>query len=118
MTRPILRRQKGAGTKFRKSDFYIVWQGKRKLDLFAERDEAVHAAYRRLVSRPYAMSSLKELEPYVDDALHVFLGKMKSMAGQSVDMGYWFQLFAFGRILSKLLGPVILIKRAVGEILS
>lgn len=28
----------GAGTKFRKSDWYSVWQGHRKFDLFAERD--------------------------------------------------------------------------------
>ncbi|KAF6802045.1 cytochrome P450 oxidoreductase [Colletotrichum sojae] len=85
----------GAGSKFRKSDWYSVWQGRRKFDLFAERDDGIHAAQRRLVTRPYAMSSLKELEPYVDSAIHFFLNKMDSMVGRTVDMGKWVQLYAF-----------------------
>ncbi|KAL0936767.1 cytochrome P450 oxidoreductase [Colletotrichum truncatum] len=85
----------GAGSKFRKSDWYSVWQGRRKFDLFAERNEAIHAAQRRLVSRPYAMSTLKELEPYVDNAIVVLFDKLKYMVGQTVDMGTWAQLYAF-----------------------
>ncbi|KAK4233361.1 hypothetical protein C8A03DRAFT_19556 [Achaetomium macrosporum] len=92
---PAIKTIYGAGSKFRKSSWYSVWQGRRKLDLFAERDEGVHAAQRRLVNRPYAMSSLKELEPYVDNAVLVFLNKLGDMAGQVVDLGNWFQLFAF-----------------------
>ena len=42
------------------------------------------------------MDSLKDLEKYVDDAVEVFLAKMKEMQGQSVNMGLWAQLFAFG----------------------
>ncbi|KAF5517410.1 Cytochrome P450 monooxygenase gsfF [Colletotrichum aenigma] len=85
----------GAGSKFRKSDWYSVWQGRRKFDLFPERDDAIHAAQRRLVSRPYAMSTLKELEPYVDSAIHVLFDKLNEMVGQTVDMGNWVQLYAF-----------------------
>nr|POE72188.1 cytochrome p450 monooxygenase gsff [Quercus suber] len=86
----------GAGTKFRKSDWYSVWQGHRKFDLFAERDERVHSEQRRLVSRIYAMDSLKNLEPYVDSAVTVFLDQMTQRAGDVIDMGNWVQLFAFG----------------------
>ncbi len=39
----------GAGARFRKSDWYSVWQGHRKFDLFAEQDEKPHASQRRLV---------------------------------------------------------------------
>ncbi|KAK4980787.1 hypothetical protein LTR66_010359 [Elasticomyces elasticus] len=85
----------GAGTKFRKSDWYSVWQGHRKFDIFAERNEKVHGTQRRLISRPYAMESLKELEPYVDDAVDRFMGHMKDREGETVDMGKWVQLFAF-----------------------
>ncbi|KAF2088868.1 cytochrome P450 [Saccharata proteae CBS 121410] len=85
----------GAGTKFRKSDWYSVWQGRRKLDIFAGRDEAMHAHDRRLISRAYAMDSLKDLEQYVDDSIHVFMANMSARQGQSFDMGYWVQLFAF-----------------------
>ncbi|KAK5007604.1 hypothetical protein LTR16_007423, partial [Cryomyces antarcticus] len=85
----------GAGTKFRKSPWYSVWQGHRKFDLFAERDERLHGNQRRLISRAYAMESLKDLEPYVDDSVKHFLGKMDEQQGRSVDMGSWVQLFAF-----------------------
>lgn len=87
----------GAGTRFRKSDWYSVWQGHRKFDLFAERDERIHSAQRRLVSRAYAMDSLKDLEPYVDNAVAVFLGQMNQRQGQVLDMGNFVQLFAFGK---------------------
>ncbi|KAK5107597.1 hypothetical protein LTR62_000991 [Meristemomyces frigidus] len=85
----------GAGTKFVKSDWYSVWQGHRQYDLFGERNERKHAEQRRLVSRAYAMESLKDLEPYVDDAVHVFLDHMSELSGRVVDMGNWVQLFAF-----------------------
>ncbi|OHF02121.1 cytochrome P450 oxidoreductase [Colletotrichum orchidophilum] len=85
----------GAGSKFRKSDWYSVWQGRRKFDLFPERDDRIHSAQRRLVSRPYAMTSLKELEPYVDSTIHVFLEKLGGMLDRTVDLGTWVQLYAF-----------------------
>ncbi|TDZ60839.1 Cytochrome P450 monooxygenase gsfF [Colletotrichum trifolii] len=90
----------GAGSKFRKSDWYSVWQGSRKFDLFPERDDALHGAQRRLVSRPYAMSALKELEPYVDNAIRVFFNKLDTMERekQVIDMGNWVQLYAFDTI--------------------
>ncbi len=86
----------GAGTKFRKSDWYSVWQGYRKFDLFAERDESIHGTQRRLVSSIYSMQSLKELETYVDDAISHFMEKMQERQGQSINMGLFIQLFAFG----------------------
>lgn len=85
----------GAGTQFRKSDWYSVWQGHRKFDLFAERDEKIHSQQRRLVSRAYSMDALKDLEPHVNAAIETFLSKMSALKGQSIDMGKWTQLFAF-----------------------
>ncbi|KXL43926.1 hypothetical protein M433DRAFT_151346 [Acidomyces richmondensis BFW] len=85
----------GAGTRFRKSDWYSVWQGHRKFDLFAERDERIHGQQRRLVSRAYSMESLRDLEQYVDNAINVFLDNMSQRLGKVIDMGNWVQLFAF-----------------------
>ncbi|KAK1823561.1 hypothetical protein LTR12_001972 [Friedmanniomyces endolithicus] len=85
----------GAGSKFRKSDWYSVWQGHRKFDLFGERDEKIHGEQRRLVSRAYAMDSLKDLEEYVDHVVTIFLDNMSERQGQVIDMGNWVQLFAF-----------------------
>jgi hypothetical protein len=88
----------GAGSKYAKSDWYSVWQGHRKFDLFAERDEKLHGRQRALVSRAYSMTSLYDLEQYVDDTIKVFLEKMAEAKGQ-VDLGKWVQLYAFGECL-------------------
>lgn len=85
------------GTKFYKSNWYSVWQGHRKFDLFAERNEKIHGEQRRLVSRAYSMEALKDLEPHVDEAVRVFLEKMGEKQGGVVNMGNWVQLFAFGK---------------------
>ncbi|OJJ33325.1 hypothetical protein ASPWEDRAFT_174733 [Aspergillus wentii DTO 134E9] len=86
----------GAGTKFRKSDWYSVWQGHRKFDLFGERDESIHGAQRRLVNGVYSMNSLKDFEDGVDDVIKKFMQCMsKQDARATVDIGKWVQLFAF-----------------------
>ncbi|MCJ1239302.1 hypothetical protein MMC14_007296 [Varicellaria rhodocarpa] len=71
----------GYGSKFRRSDWYSVFQGHRKFDLFGERDKRIHSSQRRLVSSIYSMDRLKDLEPSIDNA--------------PIDMGVWAQLFAF-----------------------
>ncbi|KAF2656504.1 cytochrome P450 [Lophiostoma macrostomum CBS 122681] len=81
-----------------KSNYYSVFQGTRKHDIFAGRDVKVHAQQRKMVARAYAMETLKELEVYVDKMLNVFKRKMDENAGQSVDMARWMQLFAFDTI--------------------
>ena len=86
----------GAGTKFRKSDWYSVWQGHRKFDLFPERDEKIHGAQRRLVSGIYAMNSLAQYQGKVDEAIEVMVNQMRKKGGETVDLGVWLQLFAFG----------------------
>lgn len=58
---------------------YGMLQGGRKFDLFGEQDIAVHASQRRLVSRIYAMETLKDLEPYLDSTIQRFMAKIKQM---------------------------------------
>ncbi|PYH91399.1 cytochrome P450 [Aspergillus ellipticus CBS 707.79] len=70
--------------------------GRRKFDLFPERDAKVHSSQRRLVNAIYSMSGVEELEPYLDDVLRVFLDRMGEVDRERVDMSYWAQLFAFG----------------------
>ncbi|KAF1989255.1 cytochrome P450 [Aulographum hederae CBS 113979] len=85
----------GAGTKFRKSDWYSVWQGRRKFDLFAERDEGIHGSQRRLIASAYSMTSLKDLERYVDSGIQCFEQRMNEREGTVIDLGNWVQLYAF-----------------------
>lgn len=86
----------GAGTKFCKAEWYCVWQGHRKFDIVAERDESIHRKQRALVQSAYNMTSIKDLEPYVDDCVRKFITAMTERQGQIIDMGKWVQLYAFG----------------------
>jgi hypothetical protein len=56
------------------------------------------------------MSSLKDLEDYVDQTVSTFLEKMREHEGQSVDMGKWVQLFAFGKLVLPLSEKYITLK--------
>ncbi|OJI96135.1 hypothetical protein ASPVEDRAFT_157352 [Aspergillus versicolor CBS 583.65] len=86
----------GAGTKFRKSDWYSVWQGRRKFDIFPERDEKIHGTQRRLVSHLYAMKSLVQYQDKVNEAIEVFVKRIRDHAShQPLNLGVWVQLFAF-----------------------
>ncbi|KAF4550322.1 Cytochrome P450-like protein 22 [Elsinoe fawcettii] len=85
----------GPGSKFRKSDWYSVWQGSQKTDLFAERDIQTHANLKRKISRIYAMSSLTPLEKWIDDAVDCFMDQMGKRGTDVVDLGTWLQLLAF-----------------------
>ena len=42
------------------------------------------------------MDALKEFEVYVDDAVQLFMDKMRARVGQDINMGLFVQLFAFG----------------------
>ncbi|KAI9667995.1 MAG: hypothetical protein M1821_000815 [Bathelium mastoideum] len=102
----------GAGSKFRKSDWYSVWQGRRRFDLFAERDEKIHRAHRRLVNNIYSIDGLKDSETYVDESVKVFLARLLKLQHRPINMGYWAQLFAFGKYHSSyVIGEVTFSKR-------
>lgn len=111
-----IKRIYGAGTKFRKSSWYSVWQGRRKFDLFAERDEKIHGQQRRLVSNIYAMESLKDLEKYVDDAIARFIDIMHNSQNKSFNMGRFVQLFAFGKIQSFCIAQSLKASDVIGEV--
>lgn len=84
----------GAGSKFRKSNWNSVWQGRRAFDLFAERDEKIYSAQCRLVSTIYSLEALLDLEPYIDDSIPLMLSKLSEMATQVLSVNLWAQLFA------------------------
>ena len=87
----------GAGTKFWKSDWYSVLKGRRTFDPFAEQNEHIHSAQKKLVTRPYSMETLKDLQPYVDNTIVHFIERMEEKRSGDIDLGKWVQLFAFGK---------------------
>lgn len=89
--------------KLPKSDFYATFQnivsGRRAASLVAVTDESVHAKMKRLVANAYALSTLVEFEPLVDNTTHVFLDTLQERfaagKGKVVDLGQYLQFYAF-----------------------
>lgn len=45
------------------------------------------------------METLKDLQPYVNNAINVFMEKMIERKDQAIDLGTWVQLFAIGECI-------------------
>ena len=62
-------------------------------DLFSDRDPARHAAARRKVASAYSMTSLAQLEPFVDECSSILKAKFTKFAnsGEPVNMAHWLQ---------------------------
>jgi hypothetical protein len=56
-----------------------------------------HAAERRLVANAYSMSSLLEMEPYVDSAIEEMSIRLSGFVNTptEVNMAFWMQAYAF-----------------------
>ncbi|KAL5385689.1 hypothetical protein PMIN06_008813 [Paraphaeosphaeria minitans] len=84
-----------SSTAFPKSDWYSVFRGTRRVDLFAGQDQWAHGRHRKMVVRAYAMDTLKDLEPYVDYCLELLVEQLDGRVGQKVDMAKRVHLFSF-----------------------
>ena len=63
--------------------------------MFSVRDPALHQALRRPVAQKFSMSSMKSMEPFVDECNDIFVQAMREMEGEKIDMGMWLQWYAF-----------------------
>ncbi|EXF78391.1 hypothetical protein CFIO01_11652 [Colletotrichum fioriniae PJ7] len=98
----------GIGKGFLKSAWYeasspvgLPWQ-----DLFTDRDGARHAANRRLVANLYSVTSLRAMEPDVEDCLRVFVKQLEdlSQTQNPIDLQFWMQCYAFDVVSQITLG--------------
>lgn len=87
-----------AGNKFHKAAAYNVVQGTRSFDLVGQRNEKIHSEQRKLVARAYSMDSMVYLEPKVDLVISQMVEQLDKINGQTIDLGLWLQLYAFGRL--------------------
>ena len=94
--RLINRQPTEAGNKFHKAAAYNVVQGTRSFDLVGQRDEKIHSEQRKLVARAYSMDSMVYLEPKVDLVISQMVEQLDKINGQTIDLGLWLQLYAFG----------------------
>lgn len=83
-----------------KTDFYPLW-GAPKIssqpDQFTCIDEKEHTRYRKVVAPVYSLANVLKHEDYVAKCTTLFLERMHEFAdqGTEVDIGDWFQMYAF-----------------------
>lgn len=89
----------GIGSKWVKSDWYEGWKhpSPDRWTLFPDRDIKRHAETRKRFQAMYSMSSLVSYEGYVDDCAEIFSQRLGEFSenGQVLNMGHWFQFYAF-----------------------
>lgn len=86
----------GHGTRFPKSSWYSSWATPGSWSIFGDQSIQRHAHNRKLYQHTYSMTSLVTYEPFVDQALDLFSQRLDEMtSAASIDMGHWFQCYAF-----------------------
>ncbi|KAF2088013.1 cytochrome P450 [Saccharata proteae CBS 121410] len=87
---------------YNKTAFYPIvealYNGKMLANLFTTRSEAYHAHLKRASVTAYSMTSLADLEPYVQPVIDLFLkriGEVGENGAKAFDIGTWVQYFAF-----------------------
>ncbi|KAJ5990155.1 cytochrome P450 [Penicillium canescens] len=74
------------------------YKGKPIDTLFATQDPVIHKRLRVPVSQMYSMTSIRTLEPGVDECSDIFLKAMHELEGQEIDLGVWLHWWAFDGI--------------------
>ncbi|KAH7171270.1 cytochrome P450 [Dactylonectria macrodidyma] len=88
----------GHTSNFGKTKFYIPFGTKDNDDLFTDPNIARHAHQRREIASAYSMTSLVELEPFVDECTRIMCERLRDLFAQSrtpVDLASWLQYYAF-----------------------
>ncbi|KIW40987.1 uncharacterized protein PV06_06586 [Exophiala oligosperma] len=92
----------GISRLFQKSEYYRVAQplinGKPVASLFMITNEDAHKAAKRPIAHAYAMTSLLDYEPFVDNTSTVLVERLTSLYADSdkvCDIGEWLQWYAF-----------------------
>ncbi|CAG7950810.1 unnamed protein product [Penicillium olsonii] len=87
----------GPGSKFAKSAWYDSWKHPAQWTVFSDRDIKRHSETRKRFTSLYSMTSLVHYEPFVDHCADLFVERLNDFAenGEILDLGYWFQCYAF-----------------------
>ncbi|KAJ6443734.1 tat pathway signal sequence [Purpureocillium lavendulum] len=87
----------GLGRPFPKSSWYSTWASPGQWSIFGDQDVHRHAKNRRCYQATYAMSALVHYEGFVDQCSDLFVQRLGEMAKSNIpiDLGHWFQCYAF-----------------------
>ena len=62
---------------------------------FQETDPTRHAPYKSAVCQMYSMSSIRQVEPMIEECTDIFMGIMSELSDYPVNLGEWLQFYAF-----------------------
>jgi cytochrome P450 len=89
----------GLGNHFPKSSWYSTWASPGQWAIFSDQSIKRHTQNRKMYQATYAMSSLVNYEPFVDECADLFAQRLSELSTSgsnlSVDMRHWFQCYAF-----------------------
>ncbi|KAI9148745.1 Pisatin demethylase [Paramyrothecium foliicola] len=91
----------GHGKKYSKSEWYSAWESNpENWNLFSDRSNMRHAHNRKFYSSTFSMSSMIQYEPFLNECADLFSQRLRecSQAGTAMDLGHWFQCYAFDAI--------------------
>ncbi|KAI0205263.1 cytochrome P450 oxidoreductase [Astrocystis sublimbata] len=83
-----------------KTEFYTPWNTQSfssHRDAFTEINDKRHGERRRIVNHVYSLANILKSEKYIDLCSEIFVNRMESFAAsqQAVELGEWFQMYAF-----------------------
>ena len=92
---------KGAGSKFRKGDWYQAtgdcgWSGLDELDFLSELNMEKYRLQRRLIGPAYTENSMKDVESNMNTILEKNINIMRRREGRSENVDIFFNFFALG----------------------
>ncbi|OQD74277.1 hypothetical protein PENDEC_c011G00322 [Penicillium decumbens] len=87
----------GTGSRYAKSAWYDAWKHPAQWTVFSDRNIKRHADTRKRFTNLYSMSSLVHYEGFVDHCADLFVQRLDEFADkkQSLNLGHWFQCYAF-----------------------
>lgn len=90
---------------FPKTDYYEPFRVPTPtIDLFVEKNEALHGKFKRQFSHVYSASGVKDLDSNIDASIEKFIAEIQKTEGTNVDLGKWFERLMLGTVLASLLG--------------
>jgi cytochrome P450 len=62
---------------------------------FNDIDPARHVPYKSAVSQMCSMSSIRQVEPMIEECTKIFMGIMSELSDHPINLGEWLQFYTF-----------------------
>ncbi|PCG89352.1 Cytochrome P450 [Penicillium occitanis (nom. inval.)] len=84
------------GAPFPKTDYYAPFQTPGVgVDIFSERNEAIHGKFKRQFAQIYSASAVKDLDANIDNSIQRFIYNLQHQGAENIDLGKWVERLLF-----------------------